>query len=97
MNSPLIPTVHTNGTSLDELTRGWDRVEAALYELNESLRALPFNARDYYPKGPTAFDLAAKRFGEYSGAACRFLNEVVEVQYALSAIAAEREARKGAA
>lgn len=47
-----LPTIHSNGTSLDTLLDGYDAIDRALYELLAKWQAVEFNARDYYVKGP---------------------------------------------
>lgn len=54
------PTIHTNGTGKDMLfgdyTKAWDAINAAI----DAIRAIEFNARDYYPQGPGAWEAACK-------------------------------------
>ena len=49
-----VPTIHNNGTSLEDLS---DRVETAINALTDAVTALEQmapNGRDYYPQGPEA-------------------------------------------
>ena len=54
-----LPTIHSNGTSLDTLIDGYDAIDLALYDLLAKWQAVEFNARDYYPQGPDAYMQAA--------------------------------------
>jgi len=60
----VIPTVHLNGTSgqdlIDQNTNAWEAVRKAI----DTLRAAAPNARDYYVKSPEAFSIA-QRAHEY--------------------------------
>lgn len=53
-----LPTIHSNGTSLDTLIDGYDAIDLALYDLFKKWQAVEFNARDYYPQGPDAYTKA---------------------------------------
>jgi hypothetical protein len=58
----ILPTIHSNGTSRAELVRGYEAIDDALHALEEALYAVEFNARDYYPQGPSAWtDAKAQR------------------------------------
>ena len=54
----ILPTVHLNGTSRKMLQEGYDAVDDALHELFEAWGKVEFNARDYYVKGPEAWEKA---------------------------------------
>ena len=68
MTTPILPTVHLNGTGLKTLKESYDRVDDALYELQQAWGEVEFNARDYYPQGPEAWDQATKERGQHSKA-----------------------------
>ena len=54
----LIPTIHSNGTSQDDLQQLVDNASASVaVAISELAKAAP-NARDYYPQGPHAFTAA---------------------------------------
>jgi hypothetical protein len=53
-----LPTIHSNGTSLDTLLDGYDAIDLALYDLIAKWQAVEFNARDYYLQGPDAYTQA---------------------------------------
>lgn len=53
-----LPTIHSNGTSLDTLIDGYDAIDLALYDLLAKWQAVEFNVRDYYPQGPDAYTQA---------------------------------------
>lgn len=55
----MIPTIHTNGTSKEELVK---QVQDSLTQLNVAIASLIDAAphgRDYYPQGPDAYKQAA--------------------------------------
>jgi len=53
MSAPLIvPSVHLNGTSREELTEQLEAAAAAVQEAIGALRRAAPNGRDYYPQGP---------------------------------------------
>ena len=58
MTTHTLPIVHMNGTSLEELTRGYDAIDDALYSLKGAMSSLEFNARDYYLGGPEHWEKA---------------------------------------
>ena len=64
VNYPL-PTVHLNGTPIETLLKGEERVHDALGELSDALDAYEFHSRDYYvqdddPYSYESFDKAQK-------------------------------------
>ena len=54
-----LPTIHSNGTSVQTLIDGYDAIDEALYRLDIKWGEVEFNARDYYPQGPDAYMQAA--------------------------------------
>lgn len=54
----MIPTIHLNGTSKDELLRQLLDAGDALTTAIRALTQCTPNGRDYYPQGPEAFTLA---------------------------------------
>ena len=54
----LVPTVHLNGTSKQELLNQNAIAIADIEAARESLQAAAPNGRDYYPQGPTALKQA---------------------------------------
>jgi hypothetical protein len=53
-----LPTIHSNGTSLRMLLDDYQAAHRALQDFIESYGKIEFNARDYYPQGPYAWDEA---------------------------------------
>jgi hypothetical protein len=47
-----LPTIHSNGTSVQTLIDGYDAIDEAIYRLTLKWSEVEFNARDYYVKGP---------------------------------------------
>jgi hypothetical protein len=62
----MLPTIHSNGTSLDTLIDGYDAINEALYRLDLKWREVEFNARDYYPQGPDAYTQARDERQQHS-------------------------------
>ena len=58
----ILPTIHMNGTSPEELKRGYNAARTAVIAAQECMGKIEFNARDYYPQGPEAFTQARKEF-----------------------------------
>jgi hypothetical protein len=54
----ILPTIHSNGTSVQTLIDGYDAIDEALYRLTIKWGEVEFNARDYYPQGPDAYTQA---------------------------------------
>ena len=54
----MIPTVHLNGTSRDELARMNLEALDAVRKAIGALHAAAPNGRDYYPQGPRAWEAA---------------------------------------
>lgn len=52
------PTIHSNGTSRDELLRQMCDATDALHRAIEVLASAGPNGRDYYPQGPDAIKRA---------------------------------------
>lgn len=50
----MVPTIHLNGTSRDELERQIMDAAYALQEAISKLKGMAPNGRDYYPQGPDA-------------------------------------------
>lgn len=58
MKTPRLPTVHLNGSSVNNLKDDWLWVsDAARTLLNKLTEASP-NSRDYYPQGGSAYAIA---------------------------------------
>jgi len=57
-----LPLIHLNGTSKETLAEGYDNAACKLREFIDAWEGVEFNARDYYPQGPEAWNEAlAKR------------------------------------
>jgi hypothetical protein len=54
----MVPTIHLNGTSKDELVSQLIDAHKAIVEAMEALMKASPNARDYYPQGPDAIKTA---------------------------------------
>ncbi len=61
---PMIPFVHINGTSAEELIKQQQEVFRKANELLDALRQASPHARDYYPYASAAFTLASDQHRE---------------------------------
>jgi len=52
------PTIHLNGTSPQELWKGYEAAYDAVRAAQEALNKIEFNARDYYVQSPLAWGKA---------------------------------------
>ena len=59
--SVILPTIHINGTSAKSLTEDYAQARRAVQEAVNALRAVDFNARDYYVQGPGAWTAAVQQ------------------------------------
>lgn len=62
-----LPIVHLNGTSHRELTEGYEAAYRSVLAAVDSVRGIEFNARDYYPAGPEAWETATNERFEVLG------------------------------
>ena len=70
----MIPVLHLNGTSKNELVNQYENAIIALKEaLQVVLKSAP-NGRDYYPLGPNAYEVAR----EQHYARITKINQVIE-------------------
>lgn len=60
----MLPTIHPNGTSPEELRDQLSRADRAADALREALMGMAPNGRDYYPQGPDAIHAAFVEHGE---------------------------------
>lgn len=56
------PTIHLNGSHGPTLLEGYLEAHTKATELLDALQAIEFNARDYYPQGPAAFEAARTEY-----------------------------------
>ena len=52
------PTIHLNGTSSQELWKGYEAAYDAIRAAQEALGKIEFNSRDYYVQSPLAWGKA---------------------------------------
>jgi hypothetical protein len=52
------PTIHLNGTSSQELWKGYEAAYDAVRSAQEALGKIEFNSRDYYVQSPLAWGKA---------------------------------------
>lgn len=60
----MLPTIHLNGTSPEELRDQLSRAERAADALREALMGMAPHGRDYYPQGDDAVYVAVIEHGE---------------------------------
>ncbi len=79
-----VPTVHSNGTSREELVSQRLSVVTAIREAVVELRKAAPHGRDYYVQGPDAYRTARLvwegRLAELEGVAERIRAEALEIQ-----------------
>ena len=73
----ILPTVHRNGTSREELVELRRATCTALRQATEALSAMAPNARDYYVAGPGAMTAALKQHDQRMAAIHNVYAEVV--------------------
>jgi len=56
----ILPTIHDNGTSKDQLVKELIDVHEALDTAYRVMKETAPNARDYYPQGPRKFAIAVE-------------------------------------
>lgn len=87
----MTPSIHLNGTSGDELLAQATDAGAALRRAIDAMQAAAPNARDYYPQGDAAFEVARK---EHLSRLERVSSVLVEYEQLAEAIADARDARR---
>lgn len=75
----ILPTIHLNGTSREELQR---QAEAAVRALDDAIArmsdAAP-NGRDYYPQGPDVIRTVAREHSERIGQLKRMRDDMMKL------------------
>jgi hypothetical protein len=75
----MIPMVHLNGTSKKELVSQYDNaIQALETALDVVLKSAP-NGRDYYPKGPDAYEIARKQHYSRTAKINQVINELTSI------------------
>ncbi len=60
MKTMMFPTIHSNGTDYEALGDQYGEARLAVLRAIKALELAEPNGRDYYPKGPGAFEQARK-------------------------------------
>ena len=82
--SPMVPTIHMNGTSLGELqTQLMDALQAVDAAVDALRRACP-NGRDYYPQGDRAIHDALREHGDRVARLAAVRDELTTIAEAVS-------------
>lgn len=89
-----VPTVHLNGTSVDDLYSQAHEAHKALRVALEKLYAMAPNARDYYVQGEGAFEVARKEHQARIDALIFVQKELVTIAAALLDHRMEQKARR---
>jgi len=58
MTTPILPTIHLNGTSAENLYREYHAVRIAIDAAVDALQVATCNLRDFYPQERSAFEQA---------------------------------------
>jgi hypothetical protein len=72
----MLPTIHMNGTSSNELLESYCDAISAMHAALEALARVAPNGRDYYPQGPDACALADSEHGDRKHALIKVMNEL---------------------
>jgi len=96
MSRPILPTIHSNGTSPEDLrdkaTTAGQRITDALAALSETSP----NARDYYPQGEGAYKEALEAHEKRFRALCTIRDDMAELaEWCQDTIDDRAELRKG--
>ena len=59
-----LPLIHMNGTAAKDLFEGYRAAMDAVQDADDAIKRLEFNARDYYPQGPEAWEKAREEMTE---------------------------------
>lgn len=94
--SPMVPTVHLNGTSGKELAIQLEGAVNAIFQAREALVLAGPNARDYYPQGASAYETARQQHSERAKRLSDIQDELQTIWEGVSAQIDEAEARKTA-
>jgi hypothetical protein len=79
----IVPTIHLNGTSADELLNQQRAVCDAACELLNILNAAAPNGRDYYPQGDDAIRAAMDAHNARMASVRKILSEAQEAALAI--------------
>jgi hypothetical protein len=91
------PTLHLNGTGAKMLLEGYNRARRAIFDAHEALRAVEFNARDYYPQGPEAWPAARDEMGARFQALDGIRRDLEAIELSIMDQEDERTARRATA
>jgi hypothetical protein len=72
----MLPTIHMNGTSREDLLRGYCDAIWTLVDAIEALGQTAPNGRDYYPQGPDACTVANQEHESRKRALMRVMSEL---------------------
>lgn len=86
----ILPTIHLNGTHVDDLIEQAEQAEVALNAAIVKFRAMAPNGRDYYPQGP---DVINRAVADYSVNLARLNAILTETRELLEHLYSEQEAR----
>lgn len=79
----LVPTIHLNGTSQEDLLTQVTKAAHAVYAAVEALSQMAPNGRDYYPQGPDALPLALREHRKRMATLEDLLQELQELSEAI--------------
>jgi len=90
----ILPTIHTNGTSAEDLRDGYLDACRAVCVAMDAMRTIEFNARDYYPQGQDAWRQAEAEQRARYDALQTIANELHSVVEHCQNAIDEKEARR---
>jgi hypothetical protein len=75
----MVPMVHLNGTSKQSLLDQYENAIKALEDAKDVLLKSAPNGRDYYPKGPDAYEIARKQHYSRTAKINQVINELTSI------------------
>ena len=81
MTKLVTPTIHSNGTDGNELLFQVQQIITSLSHVQDAIRAVMPNGRDYYPQGPEAASEARTAFMERRIIIWEMLKEFEDLEY----------------
>lgn len=80
----ILPTIHNNGTSQDDLVEQLTAVNGYLMDALAAMLSAPPNGRDYYPQGPDAMARAGAAHRDRMDRIADVMAEIGDMALAIS-------------
>jgi hypothetical protein len=87
----IFPSIHLNGTSAESLLEDYGKAAEALRLAIEAMYVASPNARDYYPQGPEACELAVKEHRERCAKVRAAREEILTIMEHIDTVLLERK------